>query len=53
MTYCEILKKSLSRVLSSTSANYTCLDLPPRYIDKPLKKWLCKGCATELLSRKQ
>ena len=51
MTYCKILEKSLSRVLSSTSKSFTCLELPPHFIDKPLEKWLCKGCAAKMLSR--
>ncbi len=51
MTYCKTLEKALQRVLSSTSKQYTCLELPARFIDKPLEKWLCKGCAAEMLSR--
>ena len=29
---------------------YTCLDLPARYITKPIKYWVCRNCARKLLN---
>ena len=31
---------------------YTCLELPTRYITKPVGHWMCMSCAKPLISKR-